>query len=121
VFGRFRSYQRRPAAATAKAASKPPSGRWTKREGLRELLPEHVDDPRPMADAELVGDDLAVLHDQEARGAALARQLVEDRLQVAGPEAFLVRLLELGRFHFDPRDLPVFRRSQPLGLVLVLP
>src|SRR5690242_13547184 len=50
---------------------------------LVDLLLDGVDDLRPPADAELVGDDLAVLDDQPARRAALARDLLEDRREIA--------------------------------------
>src|SRR6266508_5154404 len=102
------------------AARTPPQFRWGGM-SLAELLLELGEDLGPLADTELVGDDLAVLHDQEAWRAALARQLIENRLEIAGPEALLVGLLELRRFDFDPRDLLVLRRRQPIGLVLVLP
>ena len=86
-----------------------------------ELLLELGEDLRPLAGAELVGDDLVVLDHEEPRRAALAGQLIEDRLEIAGPVALLVGLLELGRVDLDPGDLLVLRRSEPAGLVLVLP
>jgi hypothetical protein len=88
---------------------------------LLELLLELREELRPLSAAKFVGDDLVVPDDQEPRRAALAGQLIEDRLEIAGPEARLVGLLELGRVDLDPRDLPVLRRSKPVGLVLVLP
>src|SRR5919106_2213635 len=88
---------------------------------LLELLLEFGQDLRPLAAAELVGDNLVVPDDQEPRPAALARQLFEDRLEIAGPVALLVGLLELGRVDLDPGDLLVLRRREPAGLVLVLP
>src|SRR5215203_3165436 len=102
------------------ASRTPPQLRWGGKSSA-ELLLEFGEDLRPLAGAELVGDDLVVLDDEEPRRAAFARQLIEDRLEIAGPVALLVGLLELGRIDLDPRDLPVFRRSEPVGLVLVLP
>src|SRR4029453_4488342 len=101
------------------ASRTPPQRSWGGR--LGELLLELGEDLRPLADAELVGDDLVVLDDQEPRRSALARQVMEDRLEIVGPEALLVGFLELGRFDLDPGDLLVLRRSKPVGLVLVLP
>src|SRR5262245_24824367 len=81
------------------------------------VSPQHVPE-RPHRALPLIGprrveDQLALGDDQESRRAALARDLLPHRLELARPVALLVGLAQMGHIDLDPADLLELRRGEP--------
>src|SRR6188474_136326 len=82
---------------------------------LTQRLLNRRDGVRPPAGAEFVGDDLAVLDDEETRRAGLARDLGQDGRELARPEVLLVGFPQLGRIDLDVAHALGEVRRQPFG------